>query len=585
MLPRPIAPIPPRSPLDIRSTALVRPVAPVPAAERVETASEHVLSRAGVDLAKLFGEVDDALVTRATPTATALTDQLERARAALVRGAPDAALSALDEGWDGAARTESGWYYRSAALALLGLPEDAERVLADGLTRRPQSAALLFLQSVIRSEQGDSAGARGALLAAMARRPGQSVLLAWQAVLSARAGDAHGALDLLAPLFENDPTSAVFSWAKQAIMAAKAERARASDPSSVGGAPTDADVAVHTEADRARAAAAASATDEGLDPSQAPLSRALARLGALLGERPVDEVRREIRTLIQALALGGTLDRSAKSAEIAAVRSVLSDLLRLLERASATPALGRHALDPLAAEHEVPEPPAVRAAILHALSRGRFEIAERLMARLAQSERDASAGVLRVLVQGARSAARDLGASAVSEPPESVAELLLRTATRREHAVLVPVRVGLSLLNESSARQSAHEVMRGLVEPLAASSTGRAATWGAAGAIVGGAFSGSAVPNPSELSPHARLVGGGELVAAHLAANASVAASVRRTQRDASLHAGASADASARTGAVVCVGLALVAFVFGRDLVGLLCAAGAGWFVLRRSLR
>ena len=84
----------------------VRPVSPAPNAT---SGNRSDASRAGIDLVALLAGGEDSLVARERPTAVALAMVLERARAALVRGDAGDALAALDDAWEGAMRTESGW--------------------------------------------------------------------------------------------------------------------------------------------------------------------------------------------------------------------------------------------------------------------------------------------------------------------------------------------------------------------------------------------------------------------------------------------------------------------------------------------
>lgn len=118
---------------------------------------------------------------------------LDSARVALLGQSPGDALAALDLMWDHAQHTEDGWYLRSGALIVLGLPGEGERVACEGVGVRPASTALRFIQSLARSALGDLAGARASLGAALQRLPSDPLLLVQQAVLQSRQGDDDAA--------------------------------------------------------------------------------------------------------------------------------------------------------------------------------------------------------------------------------------------------------------------------------------------------------------------------------------------------------------------------------------------------------
>ncbi len=170
----------------------LRPTDPAPAPVTCPLACGPLMSASASQVAAPLGRETETLVTCEPVSAVVMASALERARVSLVRGDAGDALAALDEAQDGAMRTESGWYLRSAALTLLGLPEEAERVLQQALVLRGGSVALLFLQSIVRSVVGEMAEARESLLGAEARRPAEPALLAWSAVLRARASGRSG---------------------------------------------------------------------------------------------------------------------------------------------------------------------------------------------------------------------------------------------------------------------------------------------------------------------------------------------------------------------------------------------------------
>ncbi len=676
----------PPSPAGVNGTVPTAPLVPVrPVAPLGGPAEE--LARAGVDLHTLLQAGADELVARTLPGTTALADLLERARAALVRGAPGEALAALDEGWEGAARTEGGWYYRAGALALLGLPGEAERVLHQALVLRGGSVALHFLQSVVRSGLGDSAGAREALAAALARQPADHVLLGWQAVLTARLGDRPGALRQVASLADTEPQQSVLTWVRQAVATAGADTARAT-LAARGWAGEETGVV-----DRAVEA------DEPLRASgerfPTPLDDALRRLGARLASTSTHEVRRDVRALLQALAPGGTLDRTSRPEQVPAVRSVLAAVLGVLATSAATSAVtgaGR-AIDsagtavheatdtgiangspaqgkpvPGQPVHGAPAPGATRregraqyatpsastpleaqvgtdgrwrltpgapvpaaelvagavnrprAAFFEALRVGHFTNAATWIPRVAGMDGDAVAAVLRTLLDGARQGVTDAAVAGADEPvPDTAragtgsrAEPVVRPA-RADDPLLTPIRIGLSLLREASARVEA----RSAASPANATPAGG---WAANGLAVRGgiARAGEGASLPGEA---ARGVSSGhwtEPVSGALAAQApavpGAVPSAFALQASAALGAAAAGVAGAavtgapaerdmttvrrdfaqlaetyrngrrlRALALGCMALAFAAMVYGQGILAIALAGGASWLALRSS--
>ena len=582
-------------------TTAIGPVRPVRAVDGVLPALEE-LARAGVDVQTILEGGADSLVERTLPTATALTALLERARAAIVRGTPGDALAALDEGWDGAVRTEGGWYYRGAALALLGLPGEADRVLQQGLIRRGGSVALHFLTSIVRAIQGDSAGARDALAQAQARRPGDNVLVAWQCVLLARQGDQAGALRLLDPLLEAEPASSVLSWARQAIRLANTEFARASLA-----AQRQADPPLHP-------VDAASDPDWGFGEPEplAPLAGALRRLGARFSGAPAVEARQDVRLLLQSLAAGGALDRAARPDQSIATRSILVAMLGVLSRetsetspvrqmqpppprGAAPPstasleaqpdAVGRWRLTPAAPVATQSDEPASRStsgarhSVLTALRAGALSNALAWLPRAISVEGEASAVVLRHLLTGAHertgtvSAAPRSGIGEPSAPDVGVAAT--RAPGRVDAALAVPIRIGLSLLQESSARvEAAHAVETATVSR----------ERGGDGSADGGRIFGTpeyAVSVAGLALPDAR--------AASIIAAAAVPLSFARGGVEAEVEGDASVVSARHDGfrlrvlALVCMALAFGALVLGHGVVAIALAGGASWLALRSS--
>jgi hypothetical protein len=147
-------------------------------------------------------------VERGTVAPVALHVGLETARGALLRGLAAESLATLDGVWEGAQATEEGWYLRSGAMTVLGLPGEAERVATEALQRQPLSVALRFMQSTARLASGDLSGARGAIAAASEQRDMHPVLLMQQVIVLARQGDRREAerrLQQLLRLFPDHP--------------------------------------------------------------------------------------------------------------------------------------------------------------------------------------------------------------------------------------------------------------------------------------------------------------------------------------------------------------------------------------------
>ncbi len=601
------------------SVAVVPAVRPVSPAADATSGPLSDAGRAGIDLAALLGGGADALVTRERPSAVALATVLERARASLVRGDAGDALAALDDAWEGAMRTESGWYLRSAALTVLGLPGEAERVLQQSLVPRGGSVALLFLQSVVRSALGDTAGARESLLAAEARRPAEPVLMAWRAVLTARAGDRSGALRQISEIPAGQGQSALLGWARQSIAAANADASRAvadmrwevkpedlqapemtlSGPTSQASVPSAASVATSPVVSSAVPSAVL-----------APMESDLRRVGAELVNGTPHQIRIAVRTLLQSLATGGTLDQVARPDQVPAVRSVLASLLAVVHPRHDTPPVGRSfdaRTDPHGSWRVMPEPGAVqpppaphreaRTVALSALWRGDLRAADLALPRVSSAEGDVVATAIRFLVEGAREEWGDRAPAVESEGPP-------REAIRARDLLLTQIRVGLSLLQQSSSRQEAQ-----LVATSAGASPSSTTRWAPASPF-------SSQPPPETPYPvrdpvtqhHAHPLAptpptGDTIPPMDTTVSAQLHAAAHGQPRTVprvgdSEHAGGRAARersspsladSFRSGqrmralALVCMALAFAAMVYGQGVVAIALAGGASWLALRSS--
>ncbi len=543
----------------------VRPAGPV---DPALAGALGELARAGIDLTTLFEGGADTLVARALPTATALGDVLERARAAVVRGLPSEALAVLDDGWEGASRTEGGWYYRAAALMLLGLPGEADRVLTQALVPRGGSVALHFLHSVVRDFQGDSAGARESLANALARRPGHALLVSWQAVLLARTGDRVGAQALLAPLLDAEPESSVLAWARKAVTAAGAQHVRTSSMSL--DIETDAPDDVLFRPLRAAPLL-----------SDAPIDVALRKVGAQLVAGSAYDVRLEVRAMLQGLAPGGQLDGTVRPEHALSVRSALVAVLGALAREEpgaaprpASPleatadARGRWAFTPSSARPSVradalPPSSGPRALLLQAMRAGDLATATSLLADVGAKEGEAVVSVLRTLLEGA------------DAPVEQKAVTRL-VQERHDDQLLVPIRVGLSLLQEASARDEARATIAATMPGVrdASSSAARVDSFATAPGDIRDAHDlplavalGTVVP---------------PVIQTGLTDSAEADGALARDNIDENAHRRVATQIPSL--AILCMALAFAALLAGYGIASIALAGGASWLMLRSSI-
>ncbi len=143
------------------SRALI-PVAPLPPVEprpEIGAAPRTPFDRSGISLLDVLTDADQVLA-RGSVAPVELEVGLEQARSSLLRQLPTEALASLDQVWQGAQDTEEGWYLRTGALLVLGLPGEGDRVATEGLDAQPASLALRFARSLARLAMGDVTGAR-----------------------------------------------------------------------------------------------------------------------------------------------------------------------------------------------------------------------------------------------------------------------------------------------------------------------------------------------------------------------------------------------------------------------------------------
>jgi hypothetical protein len=385
-------------------------------ADPLNAAVRDALARTGLDLSQLLAGGADALVVRPPVNTTALTEVLEQARGALVRNAPQELLDVLDREWPGAARSPAGWYYRAAALALLGLPGEAERVLADGLALH-EHPALHFARSVTRVARGDLAGGRADLTAAWRtldapsssavteRGAAEQLLRAWETLLLARRGDFGAAEAQWRTLSTtDDPTVGVLAWLQRALARVRADVARTDAmPGEVpiGDAPIgDAPADVIDEAPSADAAASPRVRPGSLDAVDGALHRLGARWRDVTSTNEQRAAVAEVFATLQALSTGGTLWDAAQPARVHAARGVLTGALQVLmardDQRPSDPALDVRG-EPIGTR-------LVELASRHALAQlaaGAVVDARRALPRVAATEGPLVAQLLAALIDGA----------------------------------------------------------------------------------------------------------------------------------------------------------------------------------------
>lgn len=429
------------------SQAVVR-VTPVDPQQRTDVPSQ-LLGRSGLDLYELLA-TNDLVTPRPTTGNVALDVGLEQARSALLRNLPGDALAALDGVWDAARRTEEGWYLRSGALLVLGLPGEGDRVATDGLTARPQSSALRFIQSLARLVVNDAAGARVAIQEALQRVPNDPTLLVQQALVQAKQGNKQPAISLFADLQTSVPDHPALAWGRAAMKVIVAEATRQQSR------PTPVTWPTVPEPQTGSVDGAIDIFPEqtGALPSVAPrvssdvATAALERFGASIASRPMTEIGREARLLLRAFSAGGTLVASATPEQAHAARVLLSAVAQW-------------------ASGDVPEIPSPMHTLVTQLvplvQHGRLDEAQRLLRRQGTVAREPIGRLLMSVLMGADQQHAPDGATArsrLSTTPVYNAALAADSMTPgggvgvvredKDRGAVVPIRLGLALLEESA---------------------------------------------------------------------------------------------------------------------------------------
>ena len=425
------------------SQALVRvtPAAPRP----ITSPDGSPLGRSGLDVRDLLGQPDLVVVRSRTP-ALALGIGLEQARGALIRNQPTDALMALDEVWEGARGTETGWYIRGSSLALLGLPAEAARVAGQLLDVRPQSVANRFLLSLAKLTQGDISGARLALADAVTRRPGDALLIVQEALLLARQGNRAEAEQLLRSANAAWPDHAAIAYGRAMMRQALKDGARVFDDALNGmfvasRTPGSSRVLSSIDAQDEVIARQLGAQNGGFIDI---VNEALARVGARLPLLTSEQTAAECRALLISLSAGGTLAAAVSPARAFIARSVLGSIIDALQNSEEMRGLGWDAKsidghwEPLVAndvsnETAVALRATVRALVL-AVRDGRTPDADELVRRLPGSVGETKLAMLREFAGIPREAPRASGT------PGSM------RALGDEPMLLAPLRLGLGLL-------------------------------------------------------------------------------------------------------------------------------------------
>jgi hypothetical protein len=510
------------------TTAPNAPVGPSRALTRVAPAVEQEpagspLGRSGLDLVDLFA-VNDQVALRESTGSVAREVGLEQTRGLLLRNLPGEALASLDTVWEGARHSEEGWYLRSGALAALGLPGESDRVADEALALRPTSMALRFVQSFARLALGDAVGARTTLEPALDRAPAEPLLIVQRALVQAKQGDVRGAHALLQELAGTAPEHPAIVWGRAMLRAAAADEARQLVQSTPVAAPT-----LLTE--RVASVAEDAAT------------RALERFGEQVATLSTMDTIGEARMLMRAFSTGGALAGGVTPEHAHAVRLILMTFLAVADGARTISSAPLRSL---------------MAIIVPLLQQGRADDAERLVRRQRPLFREPVGRLLLDIVRGAQPPENAMANARLRETPAAGA-LLVRGEP--ESGPLIPVRLGLGLLEETPASRVALDSAG-----MAWTATGLPYAVREDGSVVRYMMSGvmQAIPD-SNSGPE---MGGQGWGAARSAA--------------ATVEAGPSERTLMPLGVVVLIALTLGALLAGHWVVAMALGIGAAWFVLQR---
>jgi len=617
--PGPVGPVAP-------STAVV-PVAPT--GTRGSAATSSPLGRSGLDLLDVIGTTD-LLVERGTVAPVALDVGLETARGALLRGLAAESLATLDGVWERAQLTEEGWYLRSGALTVLGLPGEAERVSTEALQLKPSSVALRFMQSLARLASGDVPGARGAIAAAIEQQTTHPVLLMQQVIVLARQGNRTEAERLLQQVMRVFPDHPAVEFARSSLRSIAADHTRSTSRSALGGRVNEpapfttgdhevfeafsaalGDVAPEPEvlserpwrpvADEASAEAPSAeaprvdGTDRATGEDGAGVvngnvaERAMARLGARFAMLSVTDAVREGRVLIRAFSAGGSMAGACTPEQAHAARGVLTAIVFALNNGggAARVADGASPLEVLLSQW------------LPLMQAERFDDAMRVLRRLEASIPDAQRRLLAACAQmPIESPSREDREPPVVSFGAGGYEALVQGEPAK--GPLIPVRLGLALLEERAPERAPDgrtdragegnragwgDVDRAVWSRTPTSARPAEPFWASRADDPTRALSGwmerpratlSDEVTPERVTPSGLAVGAIDVDGRGWGAATAAAAALPRPRDE---------GAGVRIAALLCVVIAAGAATSGSGVVAVAFGIGAAWLGLRRSGR
>ncbi len=561
-----------------RALVPLAPISPVAPKDDISDRPAAAFDRSGLDLFDVFTDADQ-LISRQMVAPVELEVGLEQARMSLLRQRPADALASLDQIWQGACRTEEGWYLRSGALMILGLPAEGDRIASAGLDTKPTSLALRFVRSLARLAMGDSTGARLLLQPTVDGEVADPLIRVQHAITQARQGDRAGAEHTLAVLAEHHADHPALSYGRGVLRLIGADLARQYAQPTLeeqevfaafgGAAPTvESPIETPEATPVAGIVATGNATDEPL-PDVA--EQALRQFGVRMGLGATSDIIREARVLLRAFSSGGALAGSVMPQVAYAARGVLTAVLSAL---SGDRTAGQAPLRTLIEQ------------LIPSLQSGRPDEAERVLQRARNAVREPQLRLLRALSQLESGASPAVPAVPAVPASPVVSELRGSTASR-EPGPLIPVRLGLALLVETAGMRQ--DILSAPFAPMNEASEWLPRADGVVGRVDQYAPSARLDVQGKQSEERSGRGWGAALAAAQPAAQGAVHAASRAA---ADLHATrdeTQADvrqreaAGARSVAVLLIAAAAVAMATGRGEIAIACGAGAAWLGLRRN--
>lgn len=587
------------------SVVRVTPIAPADGAGAAGQAARQagsLLGSSGVGLDALLGATD-WLEARQTSSRGEVAMGLEQARSSLLKMAPADALAALDSIWNDAYSTEEGWYLRAGALTALGLPGEADRVADQGLSGRPGSLALRYMQGLSRSVIGDWHGAKAASTAAIEMAPDDPLLRLQNAVIQAATGHRDRARELVLSVSRQYSGHPAIDWAKAMISTLSANRTRESALRTAK-IPSGEYAVVDGETPQAPVPSAGASTGlDQLDEAFVQLGRRIAvvRAESSGAEGTFETAAADLR---RALSAGGVFSGQYRPEQLHAARHLLGLLLD-----------GRHSSE-IAAMETVGEGstrPAVRSmvsSILNALREGDSASVERHWRHARPALPADAASLMARFLAGAGIPADSISRWSGEGIPGSGGWRLFNDATLaanqsdpdgsmgsgrgapgvrsgRDIGVMQPIRFGLALLagraedanatRNGTGALSAHFEAEG---PLG----DEVRLWYPAGQL--DQRNGPTTASGQSI-PDIESKGAGWGPAAAMAGGIGRSAGYQSDQRDPVWHEPdgnlAGNEGFQKLLAVVCVALAIVAGMTGHNAAAVALAAGAAWLSIRRA--